>query len=82
MDNAGPATSARVQSAHASDGMMSPALAQALFNMALMPLLNSGGDDEQRQNDPLTALNAYARMNSELASRAIAASMAGSRFAR
>ena len=44
------------------DGMMSPALANALFNMALLPLLRSGNaDEDQRQNDPLTALSAYAR---------------------
>ena len=48
---------------YAHDGMMSPALANALFNMALLPLLSSGNnaDEEQRQNDPLTALSAYAR---------------------
>jgi hypothetical protein len=47
---------------HAHDSMMSPALAQALFNLALLPLLSSAsGDEEQRQNDPLAALNAYAR---------------------
>jgi hypothetical protein len=47
---------------YAHDGMMSPALANALFNMALLPLLSSGADgDDQRQNDPLAALSAYAR---------------------
>lgn len=47
---------------YAHDGMMSPALANALFNMALLPLLSSSSSDEdQRQNDPLTALSAYAR---------------------
>ena len=45
---------------YAHDGMMSPALAQALFNMALLPLL-SGGAEEERQGDALSALNAYAR---------------------
>ena len=47
---------------YAHDGMMSPALANALFNMALLPLLSSGADgDDQRQNDPLAAFSAYAR---------------------
>ncbi|MBI3438795.1 MAG: transglycosylase SLT domain-containing protein [Proteobacteria bacterium] len=45
---------------YSHDGMMSPALAQTLFNMALLPLLSSGGEEE-RQSDPLAALNAYAR---------------------
>jgi hypothetical protein len=57
-----PAQSAP-RTVYAHDGMMSPALAQALFNMALLPLLGSNGDEEQRQNDPLAALNAYARSN-------------------
>jgi hypothetical protein len=39
---------------------MSPALAQALFAMALLPLLRSG---ESEQRDPLQALSAYARLN-------------------
>jgi hypothetical protein len=59
-------TSANVEGGrtiYAHDGMMSSALAQALFNMALLPLLGSGGDQEQRQSDPLAALNAYARSN-------------------
>ncbi|MFT3726542.1 MAG: lytic transglycosylase domain-containing protein [Terricaulis sp.] len=42
-----------------SDDMMSPMLAQALFNVSLLPLLNSG-DDESR-SDPLNALSAYVR---------------------
>ncbi len=47
---------------YARDATMSPVLAQALFNLALMPLLNaSAGDDEERRTDPLAALNAYAR---------------------
>lgn len=37
---------------------MSPALAQALFTMALAPLLRSG---EEAERDPLAALIAYAR---------------------
>ncbi|MBC7768411.1 MAG: transglycosylase SLT domain-containing protein [Phycisphaerales bacterium] len=40
---------------------MSPALAQALFAMALLPLLRSGGEDNER--NPLEALTAYARMS-------------------
>ena len=47
---------------YSHDGMMSPALANALFNMALLPLLSSSNaDDDQRQNDRLAALSAYAR---------------------
>lgn len=38
---------------------MSPALAHALFAMALLPLLRSTEDETQR--DPMQALNAYAR---------------------
>src|SRR5690606_12598974 len=40
---------------------MSPALAQALFAMALLPLLRSG---EEERTSPLQALSAYARANS------------------
>lgn len=40
---------------------MSPALARALFAMALLPLLRSGEDETAR--DPMQALNAYARMS-------------------
>jgi hypothetical protein len=39
--------------------LMSPALAQALFAMALLPLLNSNEESEAR--DPLAALMAYRR---------------------
>lgn len=39
---------------------MSPALANALFAMALLPLLRST-EEETQQRDPLQALNAYAR---------------------
>jgi hypothetical protein len=45
-------------------GPLSPALAQALFNLALMPLLRPTGsdDDSPRQTtDPLQALLAYTR---------------------
>jgi len=41
------------------DAPMSPALAQALFAMALLPLLNSSEESEAR--DPLRALDAYRR---------------------
>lgn len=41
-----------------SGGPLSPALAQALFTMALLPLLQSSSDDEARP-DPLRALSAY-----------------------
>lgn len=47
---------------YAHAGMLSPALAQTLFNLALMPLLD-GPDDERRRGDPLAALSAYARPN-------------------
>jgi len=47
---------------YSHEGMMSPALANALFNMALLPLLSSSSaEEDQRQNDPLSVLNAYAR---------------------
>jgi hypothetical protein len=38
---------------------MSPALAQALFHMALLPLLRGGEEEERR--DPLQALATYQR---------------------
>lgn len=41
-----------------SGAPLSPALAQALFTMALLPLLGSASDDEPRP-DPLRALSAY-----------------------
>jgi hypothetical protein len=40
---------------------MSPALAHALFQMALLPLLSTGSDEDRQQTDPLAALSAYAR---------------------
>lgn len=46
----------------AGDAPMSPALAQALFAIALLPLLRSGGEEN---HDPMQALSAYARMNRE-----------------
>jgi hypothetical protein len=46
---------------HASEGSLSPALAQALFAFALMPLLSNS---EQERPDPLRALNAYTRNQS------------------
>lgn len=42
---------------------MSPALAQALFAFALLPLLRSGDDQQSHQRNPLDALSAYARAN-------------------
>lgn len=45
---------------------MSPALVQALFAFALLPLLRSGEDqqaDQRQQRNPLEALTAYARTN-------------------
>jgi Transglycosylase SLT domain len=46
-------------------GEMSPALAQALFTLALMPLLQGANKDQDdtQQRDPLQALMAYARSN-------------------
>jgi hypothetical protein len=49
----------RAPTHYAGDDALSPALAQALFAFALLPLLNSGA--EQERPDPLRALNAYAR---------------------
>ena len=63
VSNSAAPQSAQPRTIHSHDGMMSPALAQTLFNLALMPLLNSGGDEEQRHSDPLAALSAYARSN-------------------
>lgn len=40
---------------------MSPALAQALFAFALLPLLRSSEDDQTNQRNPMEALTAYAR---------------------
>lgn len=62
-DPAAAPQSAQPRTIYSHDGMMSPALAQTLFNLALMPLLNSGGDDERQRSDPLAALSAYARSN-------------------
>ena len=47
------------------DAPLSPAMAQALFTLALMPLLQSGSSDgdDTRQRDPLQALLAYNRAN-------------------
>jgi hypothetical protein len=52
-------SAARAPTLRRNDGALSPALAQALFAFALLPLLNSNSDQEQ--TDPLQALNAYAR---------------------
>ena len=46
----------------AGEAPMSPALARALFAMALLPLLRGGGEESQAR-DPLQALSAYARLN-------------------
>ena len=42
---------------------MSPALAQALFAFALLPLLRSSEDEQTNQRNPMEALTAYARTN-------------------
>lgn len=51
--------SARGGPVEVNPGTMSPALAQALFQLALLPLLRSGGDEAR--HDPMQALMAYAR---------------------
>lgn len=43
------------------EGPMSPALAQALFAYALLPLISA--TEEEQQRDPLRVLDAYARSN-------------------
>jgi|GEM_PF-2153961 len=42
---------------------MSPALAQALFAFALLPLLKNSSDERADQRNPMEALTAYARTN-------------------
>lgn len=42
---------------------MSPALAQALFAFALLPLLRGGEEEQTTQRNPMEALTAYARTN-------------------
>jgi hypothetical protein len=42
---------------------MSPALAQALFAFALLPLLRSDEGEQTEQRNPMEALTAYARTN-------------------
>jgi transglycosylase-like protein with SLT domain len=63
MSDPASAQAAPSRTTYSHDDMMSPVLAQTLFNLALMPLLNSGGEEEERQSDPLAALSAYARSN-------------------
>lgn len=55
---AGPA--GRIEYASISDAPLSPTLAQALFALALMPLLR--GDDSEEMRDPMQALSAYGRL--------------------
>ena len=56
---ANSASGARLE--YGRDGeAMSPAIAHALFAMALLPLLSSGRADEEAR-DPLQALAAYQR---------------------
>jgi hypothetical protein len=59
--NMGAPARGRVEMASPDSGAMSPALAQALFAMAILPLLGSRDEDVQR--DPMQALAAYARQN-------------------
>lgn len=58
---AGAPAARRVE--YGGEAPMSPALAQALFAMALLPLLRGG--DEEAPTDPLRALSAYARRQAE-----------------
>lgn len=58
MGNPAAPSGGRVEYAR-EDAPMSPALAQALFAIALLPLI--GGTSEEEQRNPLDALNAYAR---------------------
>lgn len=51
---------ARGASSRAAEGSLSPALAQALFTFALMPLFSPS---ESERPDPLRALSAYSRNN-------------------
>lgn len=55
--------SAPPRSVSGADGVMSPTLAHALFQMALLPLLQTGDDDNQTQDPLQRALSAYARTN-------------------
>ncbi len=62
--NTGAATALPAVLQPSAHGPLSPALAQALFNLALMPLLRStGGDNDSapQSTDPLQALLAYTR---------------------
>lgn len=56
----GAGSRGRIEYGRDESEMMSPALAQALFNMALLPLLRGTGDEHETQ-DPLRALAAYTR---------------------
>jgi Transglycosylase SLT domain len=58
--NMGAGSRGRIEYGRDESEMMSPALAQALFNMALLPLLRGTGDEHETQ-DPLRALAAYTR---------------------
>jgi hypothetical protein len=58
----GTAVASPEAGARDAHGPLSPALAQALFNLALMPLLRgSGSDESSTEPDPLQALMTYAR---------------------
>jgi hypothetical protein len=56
----GAGSRGRIEYGRDESEMMSPALAQALFNMALLPLLRGTGDEHETQ-DPVRALAAYTR---------------------
>lgn len=60
----GAGSGARVRTDYArGDGAISPALAQALFQMALMPLLRGSDDSDQQRNPLQQALAAYQRVS-------------------
>jgi hypothetical protein len=46
-----------------SNEMMSPALAQALFSLSVLPLLTTSSEDDQDRADPANVLSAYLRTN-------------------
>ncbi len=62
MDTAQPNGGGRLEYGREGEAM-SPALAQALFAFALLPLLRGGEDEQTNQRNPLEALTAYGRAN-------------------
>lgn len=54
-----PSSGGRIEYAGSEGSPMSPALAQALFNLTLLPLISGGDREEEQTRDPLRALMAY-----------------------